>query len=370
MTRATKTQTTIKTPVNGSYNSTHKASRKLKEQLAFQFETSTSAPPNVPTQRVLAPDQLGTFQDSLRAPIHRWFKYPAGYSYKLIDTLIQEYNLGDHSWLLDPFAGCGTSLVEAKYRGVNSVGMEAHPFVYWVAKTKCFWEYDLGVLHNDLQKLLTALHRKSSFPGKKALAEFPELIHKCYSDENLWTLKFIRDTIESFNCSEEDRSFFKLALTDTLRGSSKAGTGWPYIAPSKYQEKIERPGLEVFSWTVQEMYSDLAKVLDLRRGTTAQARPIHMDTRRPYPLEPNSIDLAVTSPPYLNNYDYADRTRLEMYFFGSVKTWGDITGWTPLSRLKTGKLKWVGLSPTQKIKKDERTGLRRVLLVFRGVSSS
>ena len=32
-----------------------------------------------------------------------------------------------------------------------------------------------------------------------------------------------------------------------------------------------------------------------------------------------------TSPPYLNNYDYADRTRLEMYFWGEAATWGDIT---------------------------------------------
>jgi DNA modification methylase len=50
-----------------------------------------------------------------------------------------------------------------------------------------------------------------------------------------------------------------------------------------------------------------------------------MDARESYPLDPASIDLAVTSPPYLNNYDYADRTRLEMYFFGWAKSWGEIT---------------------------------------------
>ncbi len=27
-------------------------------------------------------EELGTFKDSLRAPIHRWFTYPAGFSYK------------------------------------------------------------------------------------------------------------------------------------------------------------------------------------------------------------------------------------------------------------------------------------------------
>ncbi len=35
-------------------------------------------------------------------------------------------------------------------------------------------------------------------------------------------------------------------------------------------------------------------------------------------------DLVITSPPYANNYDYADATRLEMIF------WGDISGWSDL----------------------------------------
>jgi hypothetical protein len=33
-------------------------------------------------------------------------------------------------------------------------------------------------------------------------------------------------------------------------------------------------------------------------------------------------DLIITSPPYANNYDYADATRLEMTFFGDVNGWG------------------------------------------------
>jgi DNA modification methylase len=75
------------------------------------------------------------------------------------------------------------------------------------------------------------------------------------------------------------------------------------------------------------MYRDLVTVLAKRKrgGIPIQTRLLLMDTRRPYPVEAESVDLAVTSPPYLNNYDYADRTRLEMYFFGWAKSWRDIT---------------------------------------------
>ena len=33
--------------------------------------------------------EYGSFKDSLRAPIHRWFTYPAGYSYKFVESEIR-----------------------------------------------------------------------------------------------------------------------------------------------------------------------------------------------------------------------------------------------------------------------------------------
>src|SRR5579864_1130527 len=35
-------------------------------------------------------------------------------------------------------------------------------------------------------------------------------------------------------------------------------------------------------------------------------------------------DLVITSPPYANNYDYADATRLEMSFFRDIQGWGNL----------------------------------------------
>jgi len=84
--------------------------------------------------------RLGTFQECLRAPVHRWFKYPAGFSYRLVETLLADFGLDYRHWILDPFVGSGTVSVVAKQHGVNSVGLEAHPFVHRVACVKCFWE--------------------------------------------------------------------------------------------------------------------------------------------------------------------------------------------------------------------------------------
>jgi hypothetical protein len=39
------------------------------------------------------PRDYGTFKDSLNAPVHRWFKYPARYSYRLVEQKIRRYSL-------------------------------------------------------------------------------------------------------------------------------------------------------------------------------------------------------------------------------------------------------------------------------------
>lgn len=293
---------------------------KVREQLELPiYDTAT------PAIDTLSLESLGTFRDNLQVPIHKWFKYPAGFSYRLVEALIKDHSLDTNSWLLDPFVGCGTTSVAAKQCGVNSIGIEAHSFVHWVARVKCFWEYDMKKLHRDIQKLFTSLYHIPTFPGKGALSDFPELVRKCYSDNNLWVLKSIREHLNNYTYGEEENDLFRLALTNTLRIASKAGTGWPYIAPTKFHEKNERPALEVFHGVVKDMYQDLLDVLSNYTGTSVRTRLLLMDAREPYPVEPGTVDLAITSPPYLNNYDYADRTRLEMYFLGWAKSWQEIT---------------------------------------------
>jgi DNA modification methylase len=48
------------------------------------------------------------------------------------------------------------------------------------------------------------------------------------------------------------------------------------------------------------------------------------DARQCAGLPDGWADLVITSPPYANNYDYADATRLEMTFWGEINGWGDL----------------------------------------------
>lgn len=69
------------------------------------------------------------------------------------------------------------------------------------------------------------------------------------------------------------------------------------------------------------MMGDLQKTKERR----CEIKNILGDSRQKQLLADEQVKLALTSPPYLNNYDYADRTRLETYFWGVARTWSDIT---------------------------------------------
>ena len=262
----------------------------------------------------------GTFKDCFRAPVHRWFKYPAGYSFRLIQEKIREYSLSGSDLVLDPFVGSGTTLIEAMKAGVPSLGVENHPFVAWVARVKTRWDIDPRELKAIGDDLIAKLDPRGRDPDS-----LPELVKKCYSPENLRKLVAIRDAIEAADCAEATKDFLRLALVDTLRTVSFAGTGWPYIAPSKYHSKTtERSALAEFKKTLYGMIADLEMVRS-DCPCHAPANVFQADARNMEMIESASVSLAITSPPYLNNYDYADRTRLEMYFMGWASSWAEIT---------------------------------------------
>ncbi len=66
---------------------------------------------------------------------------------------------------------------------------------------------------------------------------------------------------------------------------------------------------------------------DLVLGQSAsgpRSRLVLSDARTCEGVPTDFAELVVTSPPYPNNYDYADATRLEMSFMREVRGWGDL----------------------------------------------
>jgi DNA modification methylase len=268
---------------------------------------------------------FGTFKASLRTPIHRWFTYPAGFSYKGVEEAFKHYEVRSGMTVYEPFAGTATTNIVAKQQGIHSFGIEAHPFVHFVGQTKLFWEFDISLLHREIDSLVVAIRNASTGGLKESDLEtvFPELVRKCYSPVKLSRLWVCREAIRALP-SSPFRNLAKLGLTNILRTLADVETGWPYIAPSKPKTSSQ----DVLGKLHKQLYlmaEDIAETLR-QKHLGAKTHLIAGDSRERHEIiEDGSIDLSFTSPPYLNNYDYADRTRLETYFWGEAKSWSDIT---------------------------------------------
>lgn len=297
----------------------------MATQLALSFYEK-----NITIKEKKNNSEWGTFKDSLRAPVHRWFTYPAGFSYKAVEHSMERYEIATGQTIYDPFMGSGTTNLTAKTLGVNSVGVEAHPFVYQITKAKMNWNIEIRQIREFIDLAQKKLSRKSeSLRSKNLRDEFPELILKCYQEKTLYDLWALREIIAE-NLSEEDvRDFFFVVVTAILRTVSIAATGWPYIAPNKVKTtSFDKDVLTEFVLLSNQMISDIQAIKLWSRDKYKDSvhKLINGDSRNTINQIANkSVDHVFTSPPYLNNFDYADRTRLELYFWGHAKSWGDIS---------------------------------------------
>ena len=297
----------------------------MATQLALSFYEK-----QVETSEKKHNSEWGTFKDSLRAPIHRWFTYPAGFSYKAVEHSIERYEIVQGQTIYDPFMGSGTTNLVAKTLGINSVGIEAHPFVYQITKAKLNWDIDLKSVKDFIELVQQKLSKKSgNLKTKKLESQFPELILKCYEPKTLYDLWALRELIAENLEDKGVQGFFFVVVTAMLRNVSIAATGWPYIAPNKVKtSSIDKDVLNEFVLLANQMANDIQtiKIWSNNKYKKSRHSLINGDSRNTEGLiSDKSIDHVFTSPPYLNNFDYADRTRLELYFWGQANSWGEIS---------------------------------------------
>lgn len=282
------------------------------EQLCFEFAASERASAE-------RESRSGTFVDNLRLPIHRWYRYSAGFSAEWARSFMQHRCSTEDCAVLDPFAGCGTTLVAAEEAGLRSVGVENHPFIYRVARTKLLWHASADDFREAWQETLR--RARWLLPKTTADPDVSDLLRRCYTEEALRRLLLLREAFSNLTCSDEARELVWLALTSILRSVSHVGTAqWQYVLPNR-KKSNHVDAFEAFEQQCQIMAYDMA--FFRRTVGESRAQVIKHDARLPLNT-PCKFDLLVTSPPYPNNYDYADATRLEMTFWGEVNRWGDL----------------------------------------------
>lgn len=81
---------------------------------------------------------IGSAKDNMSSPVHNWYKFTAGFSYKFVDIILEDYR-GQDITVYEPFAGCGTTLVECQKLGFRSVGNESQELMCGIINAKLNW---------------------------------------------------------------------------------------------------------------------------------------------------------------------------------------------------------------------------------------
>lgn len=267
------------------------------------------------TTECVSEEASSTFVNNMKLPVHRWFRFSAGFSAQWVESTIHNCGVSSPS-ILDPFAGSATTLLAAEKCGAKAIGVEAQPFIAKVAQAKLAWRSDPEAYLNHVRGIRTSAQHLVP-----EIDSYPPLIRKCYDDQALRKLDMLRHAYEATKNDSDSSHLAWLTLVSILRHVSPVGTAqWQYIQPRKQKQQVEEV-YNAFDRCCETFYNDMLPGQSL---PGPRATLIAGDARTCAGVPDNWADLVITSPPYPNNYDYADATRLEMSFMKDINGWGDL----------------------------------------------
>lgn len=273
--------------------------------------------------------------DNKSAPLHRWVPWIAGYSASFVADVFDHY-LGARpdATILDPFAGVGTTLVEAQLRGWEAIGFEINDYAGLACQAK------LGAADLDVDELreaiveyreqvgaLEELVDEGRLDGQRPRSKAPDGFrtrHPFFPRKVLPKVLFTLDFTETL--TGEVRDLFRLAFASVMVSfsnytyepslGSRPGAGKPLLKNA--------PVVEVVATKLEAMLDDVRWLREqpgLSHDWRVHPRSI-MEALEV--MEPGSVDLLLTSPPYLNNYHYVRNTRPQMYWLGFAHSPADL----------------------------------------------
>ncbi|MEO0373384.1 MAG: DNA methyltransferase [Cyanobacteria bacterium P01_A01_bin.17] len=264
---------------------------------------------------------------------HAWYRFVLSFPPHLVNEYLEKFGVNAQSTLLDPFCGTGTTIVEAKLRGINGIGIEANPVAHLASVVKTAWELDPHQLMAEAHKVATLTAETRAYQSGTALRTLPTetlklLLNNSISPRPLHRALVLLEQLEQ-HVESPYSGHWRVAFAKAIvKHCSNLHFG-PEVGV-KRKKREDAPVIKHWLAEIAAISTDLQTV----PKSSAKAMIHHADARdvAQY-LQPQSIDAVFTSPPYPNEKDYTRTTRLETVLLGFVRNKQD------LRNLKKGLLR-------------------------------
>lgn len=242
-------------------------------------------------------------------------KFPPQLPRAFIDNLT---NTGEI--VLDPMVGSGTALVEAVLADRSAVGVDLDPLAVKISRAKCTpvdVETATVVAEQIADRARLWVSHASKSGLENVLAPFDpatkEFLTYWFLPETLLELHGLATGIRVL-APNAMRNFFDVVLSSviiTKSGGVSLARDLAHSRPHKVTGKKIRSPIDVFQEKSTRALASLA-TLD---NSGHRAVVLRGDSRA-LPLDSDSVDLIVTSPPYANAIDYVRAHKFSLVWLG------------------------------------------------------
>lgn len=317
------------------------------QSIPFQARLEASALTKQSRYRTQAPsqDEMPVLtRQSTRYSAHGLHEYRGKFNPQIVRAIGNLLQLPHDAWVLDPFCGSGTCLLECAHVGWNAVGIDLNPLGVFISNAKLeAMRVDTTVLAAHVQRLVNRLNSKVrgldlnkplSALGYTRLraAEEARLPNRAYLEgwfavSVLAQLECIEGEIRRLESSHV-RSIAQVVLSDCLRIVSWQDPGDLRIRRRK-DPRQNYPLVPLFTTALAQRTAAVIRA----RAVIGRVRGVHRavlgDSRQGLPNtapRPHGrmalFDCIITSPPYATALPYIDTQRLSLAFLGLVQEEG------------------------------------------------